>query len=209
MALSRSVARLAALLVALLGMTVSLALGLLSAFETAKATPRTGLLMAVAVLIFFAGSWLTCTTVARLWRGTHPKMPLAVSLVCSALFAVAILGLVLRPGQYAHPVPPARANTQYWILPSGSHIAYSVYIPPAGMPVKPDPIVFLHGGPGYRATDHDHAFYSQFANDGFKVYLFDQAGSGLRIDCPRGPTTPSNVLLATSRKSVSRLVPAA
>ena len=30
-----------------------------------------------------------------------------------------------------------------------------------------------------RALDTDHAFYRQFAQDGFQVYLFNQAGSGL------------------------------
>jgi proline iminopeptidase len=47
------------------------------------------------------------------------------------------------------------------------------------VPVKADPIVFLHRGPGIRATDYDHRFYRQSARDGFRVYLFDQAGSGL------------------------------
>jgi pimeloyl-ACP methyl ester carboxylesterase len=81
-----------------------------------------------------------------------------------------------------HLVPVARANTRD--LSTGSHIAYSVYEPSAGVPVKTDPIVSLHGGPGIRATDYDHRFYSQFARDGFRVYLFDQAGSGLSYRLP-------------------------
>jgi len=91
-----------------------------------------------------------------------------------------------RPIHYPHYTPVPRANTQYWNLSTGSHIAYSVYDPPAGMPVKPEPIVFVHGGPGFRAFDTDHAFYSQFTQDGFRVYLFDQVGSGLSGQLAQG-----------------------
>jgi proline iminopeptidase len=70
-------------------------------------------------------------------------------------------------------------NTRYWQLPTGSRIAYSEYDPPAGVAARPDPIVFLHGGPGMRTGQFDLDFYSPFAAHGFRVYLFDQAGSGL------------------------------
>ncbi len=70
-------------------------------------------------------------------------------------------------------------RTQYWNLLTGSRIAYSLYEPQAGVPVKADPVVFVHGGPGLRTFDTDHAFYRQFTQDGFRVYLFDQVGSGL------------------------------
>jgi hypothetical protein len=42
----------------------------------------------------------------------------------------------------------------------------------------PDPIVFLHGGPGLRFAPFDSDIYGSFAADGFRVYLYDQAGSG-------------------------------
>lgn len=110
----------------------------------------------------------------------------------AALMVLFVLGLylaVLRPMRYPHVVPVARANTLYWKLPTGSRIAYSVYEPPAGVPVKAEPIVFVHGGPGARAFDTDHAFYGQFARDGFRVYLFDQAGSGLSDRLPAADYT--------------------
>jgi len=91
---------------------------------------------------------------------------------------------ILRPlpGHSESAKPPA--NTHYWQLATGSHIAYWVYDPPAGVAVKPEPIVFLHGGPGLHVTANSHRFYSQFARDGFRVFLFDQAGSGFSDRLP-------------------------
>ena len=62
-----------------------------------------------------------------------------------------IVGLYLtlpRPMRYPHLVAAPRGNTKYWELPTGSRIAYSLYEPPVGISVRPDPIIFLHGGPG-------------------------------------------------------------
>lgn len=39
--------------------------------------------------------------------------------------------------------------------------------------------MFLHGGPGFAISPFEHSFFKQFAADGYRVYLFDQAGSGL------------------------------
>jgi proline iminopeptidase len=45
--------------------------------------------------------------------------------------------------------------------------------------VKPEVIVYLHGGPGVRQATFDQQIYGGFASQGFRVFLFDQAGSGL------------------------------
>jgi proline iminopeptidase len=79
------------------------------------------------------------------------------------------------------PVPPPvqtapPPNTQYWELPTGSRLAYYHY--PAQGESKETPIVFLHDGPGLAVMDYDRAFYSQFTEDGFDVYLYDQVGTG-------------------------------
>jgi proline iminopeptidase len=176
--------RAVSLLLFVLGLAVALAASLFAAYEIAKATSRVGVLVATALAVFFLLLWLVAAGAARLWGAGWRRFALRCSAVVTVLFAVALWFAVLRPSQYPHLVPVARANTQYWSLPSGSRIAYSVYEPPAGVLVKPEPIVFLHGGPGVRATDLDHAFYSQFAKDGFRVYLFDQAGSGLSDRLP-------------------------
>src|SRR5581483_7548745 len=64
-------------------------------------------------------------------------------------------------------------------LSTGSRIAYSEFDPPPGMRVRADPIVFLHGGPGLRQAPFDQRIYGSLSKEGFRVFLFDQAGSGL------------------------------
>jgi proline iminopeptidase len=184
MALPRFVVRVAAIALFVIGVAASVVLSIAAAFQLAKITPRIGLLMTAAVVVCFVVSYATLALASRLWRTRVRRSALFASLVVTVLFVVAMWAAVFRPVPYPHIVPVVRANTQYWSLPSGSRIAYSVYEPPAGMVAKPEPIVFLHGGPGMRANDVDHEFYRQFANDGFKVYLFDQAGSGLSDKLP-------------------------
>ena len=184
MALPRLVARMFSILLFLIGLAIAPAASLVAAYQLAKITPRIGLLVTTTCLVCFLFTLAVATVATRLWIIDWRKAPLVCSAIVTGLFALALFLTVLRPMRYPHLVPVARANTQYWNLPTGSRIAYSVYEPPAGAPVKADPIVFLHGGPGIRATDYDHRFYSQFAKDGFRVYLFDQAGSGLSDRLP-------------------------
>ena len=185
MAVPRFVMRASAVLVVVLGLALTLAASLASAYESARATARTGLLVGVLLAVFLLGSWLVNGLAAKLWKTTSRRFSLFASTALTLLFALALSLTVLRPTHYPHLVPVARANTQYWNLPTGSRIAYSVYEPPPGVPARVEPIVFLHGGPGFLANDFDHRFYSQFAKDGFKVYLFDQVGSGLSDRLPR------------------------
>ena len=175
----RAVIRILAALLFLLGIGISLAASMVTAYQTARVMPRLGVLVAVAILVFFLGVLLTTALVGKLGKTFLNRNTILTSASLSAIFALCIYFAILRPAHYPHLVPVPRANTQYWNLPTGSRIAYSVYEPPAGVPVKAEPIVFVHGGPGLRAFDTDHAFYRQFTQDGFRVYLFDQAGSGL------------------------------
>jgi hypothetical protein len=73
----------------------------------------------------------------------------------------------------------AASDGRYWQLPTGSVIAYSEYDPPQGVAVKPEAVVYLHGGPGARQAPFDQQIYGSFAANGFRVFLYDQAGSGL------------------------------
>jgi proline iminopeptidase len=86
---------------------------------------------------------------------------------------------VIRPSGSHFPEAVPYANTRYWQLPTGSLIAYSEYDPPQGMAVKPEAIVYLHGGPGVRQGPFDQDIYGTFAASGFRAFLYDQAGSGL------------------------------
>jgi proline iminopeptidase len=179
MTISSMAKRIISVLLFLFGVAIALAASLVTTYQTAKVTPRVGLLVVVTLLVFFIGVFLAIQLMGKLSETFLKRSAVLNSTALTVLFAVGLYLSVLRPTHYPHVVPVARANTLYWNLPTGSRIAYSVYEPPAGVTVKAEPIVFVHGGPGARAFDTDHAFYRQFAQDGFRVYLFDQAGSGL------------------------------
>jgi proline iminopeptidase len=96
----------------------------------------------------------------------------------AVVFAVSLYWLLLKPTPDPG-TPPTFANTRYWQLPTDSRIAYSEIDPPPGMAVNPNPIVFIHGGPGVRQAPFDQAIYGSLSKEGFRVFLYDQAGSGL------------------------------
>jgi proline iminopeptidase len=182
----RVLQRLLAVVVVTAGLIVSLILSFVAAAQSARITAHVAVLVTVALAVCFVSMYWVSSLSARLWKPASTQLPLRFSAAITVLFAVAVWLAVLRPLGYPHVAPVARTNTQYWQLSTGSRIAYSVYEPPAGVAVRPEPIVFLHGGPGVMAFDSDHNFYRQFARDGFKVYLFDQAGSGLSDRLPHG-----------------------
>ncbi|WP_353070540.1 alpha/beta hydrolase, partial (plasmid) [Tunturiibacter empetritectus] len=189
MTLPRIAKRILTAVLFLLGLAVSVMVSLVVAYQTARIVPRIGLLVVVALLVFFLGVLLTAELLGKLSRTFLNRSAVLTSAALTPLFVLGLYLAVLRPMHYPRAVPVARANTLYWNLPTGSRIAYSVYEPPAGVPLKADPILFVHGGPGARAFDTDHAFYRQFAQDGFRVYLFDQAGSGLSDRLPAADYT--------------------
>jgi proline iminopeptidase len=133
-------------------------------------------------VIVWGGAWLA----ALIWPAEkRTRFANTFAAILTLAFVSALYFLVLRPShpQLANTV--RFNNTQYWQLPTGSRIAYSEYDPPAGVALKPEPIVFLHGGPGMRVGPWDHPFFSPLAAYGFRVYLFDQAGSGLSDFLPK------------------------
>ena len=189
MTLSRTVRPVLSTLLFLAGLVISFAASMMVTYQAAKVVPHIGFLVFVASLVLFLGVLLTTELVGKLSKTFLNRSAVLTSATLTALVVLGLYVAVLRPMHYPHAVPMARANTQYWKLSTGSGIAYSVYEPPAGVPVKAEPIVFVHGGPGARALDTDHTFYRQFAQDGFRVYLFDQAGSGLSERLPAADYT--------------------
>jgi proline iminopeptidase len=105
------------------------------------------------------------------------------------LFVVAFL--VPPSGPPTRPAPVA--GQSFWQLPTGSRIAY-VHLPAHGAP-RPTPVVFLHGGPGIADMAGDAAYFGQLAEDGFDVYVYDQAGTGRssRLADPRQYTISRGV----------------
>lgn len=175
-----------AVIICVLAAVLALAAAGLLPYYLAASTSRVATLGLSSVVAFAAVASLGAWLAALLWRAQkRSKFAAAFSGILTAAFAIALYLTILRPSQLHMTDIAAPGNTRYWQLSTGSQIAYTEYDPPAGVPVKPDPILFLHGGPGMRVGPYDHEFYSPLAAYGFRVYLFDQAGSGLSDFLPR------------------------
>lgn len=104
----------------------------------------------------------------------HKKLRYIVFLVAVAL--VVLMVVVLVPKEYAGPVFEPRPATQYWKMDNGSSIGYTVIS--KRMEKKPYPVLYLHGGPGGHITNGDIDALRPLADLGYRVYLYDQIGSG-------------------------------
>lgn len=105
--------------------------------------------------------------VIRLSSYTFLHLIIFVVLLKSTLFKT-------LPGPSIKQIEPE--DTKYWTLDTGSKIAYWHY--KATGKKKPNPIVYIHGGPGAHVRNIDRAFFKTFTNDGYDVLLYDQAGGG-------------------------------
>lgn len=90
--------------------------------------------------------------------------------------AAIIYLLVLQPRNYDVTAFNPRQGTQYWELPTGSGIGYTLI--PAKGDKKPYPVIFLQGGPGSPISDENIRLFSLLADHGYNVYLYDQVGCG-------------------------------
>ena len=162
-----------------LGTVVAVAAGVLFPYFLAGWISSIPILVASAVIAVAAVGWTSAWATARIWRLRRRNRFAAIATVALAtLFTIVLYVSVLRSTPEI-PVGRFGANTNYWQLPTGSRIAYYEYDPPSNVGVKSEPILFLHGGPGFAITPFEHSFFRQFAADGYRVYLYDQAGSGL------------------------------
>ena len=169
----------AAALIFLIATAAALAAGLLTPYVLAAWTSNI-LLLAISAVSSFALLMLAGTSLGlACWGASRKRFATIVSGLLAVIFLGWLYVMVLRPSSshFAEVVP--YANTKYWQLPTGSVIAYSEYDPPQGITVKPEAIVYLHGGPGVRQGPFDQDIYGSFAANGFRVFLYDQAGSGL------------------------------
>jgi len=171
--------RTTAVLILPVGLGIAAGSGVVLPYFLAAWTARIAILILSAVLVVAAVVWLGAWSTALIWPLQRRQRFAAItSIVITGLFTAALYFMVLRPSPL-RPRPSPGENTRYWQLPTGSRIAYSEYDPPSGVSAKPEPIVFLHGGPGLAVSPFEVSFFSQFAADGYRVDLFDQAGSGL------------------------------
>jgi proline iminopeptidase len=135
-----------------------------------------GLINQLLVLLMAAALALLLVSGGAAWLLTHHWW-VTGSVAVGWLAVTAVLLTFLLPAvTVTHREPVPLPNMQFWELSTGSRIAYT-HIPAEGQ-AQPNPIVFLHGGPGWVILPGDVAFYSQLARSGFDVYLYDQIGSG-------------------------------
>ncbi|MYW03029.1 alpha/beta fold hydrolase [Streptomyces sp. SID3343] len=138
--------------------------------------------------VVYAVAW-GAFAVLRTNRPRRAALIAAVATTCvvSVLAGVTVFRPMPRPAGAA-----AGPDVRYRDLPTGSRIAYS-HVAAVGTP-RPDPVVFLHGGPG-TANDGVSDAGKALAADGFEVYAYDQIGSGRsgRLDDPSGYTVARHV----------------
>ncbi len=162
-----------------LGIVLSMALACAVFWAAAHYIDSIELLFLVSFLALGGLVYLDYRWVFLRGRSSANRKSLVQAGILSLLIFILAYVVILQPGNEI-PALSARPDAQTWQLESGVEIAYTFY--PAEIDPKPYPILYLHGGPG--AMPHgegwgdDYAFLRQFTEDGFNVYLYDQAGSG-------------------------------
>lgn len=176
--------RTAAVILFIVVLVAALCAALVLPYFMARWLANIPLLAFLSVASFFVVLWAGSRLCTRLWGArADARFAAQAAGVLTVVFAVSLYWMVLKPT--ADPgFPQPFASTRYWQLSTGSRIAYTEIDPPPGMAVKPDPIVYLHGGPGVRQGHFDQSIYGSLAKEGFRVFLYDQAGSGVSAFLP-------------------------
>ncbi|MEU7859253.1 alpha/beta hydrolase family protein [Nonomuraea sp. NPDC049141] len=146
--------------------------------------------LAVFASVFFLGLLLCVPRPRPVW-GRWLRALVILSVEAAVVWQVAAATLHAPPGDPA-PLEPA-AGQREWRLATGSQLAY-VRLAPKRV-TRPEPVVFLHGGPGLADLAGDSAFFAGLAADGYTVYVYDQLGAGRseRLADPRGYSLPRDV----------------
>jgi hypothetical protein len=161
----------AGVIVLLIALAVAIAAALWIPYWLAARIESVVVLASISVIIVALVSAAGIAALARLWGPTFRRAYLWRGLaLVSVGFGIMLYVAVLRPVSKIGPVAPY-GTTRYWQLPTGSRIAYTEFDPPAGVAVRPFPIVFVHGGPGLRQAGFDQRAYGPFAADGFRVFF--------------------------------------
>jgi proline iminopeptidase len=148
-----------------------------SAYFTARAT----ILISIALVVLCAVNLGVQSVPAR----PYGQRGLGVAQVLKTLLLMAIFVVTFLWPTRGEPLPEV-PGLQYWVLSSGSRIAYLKITPEAS--VRPLPVVFLHGGPGVADMEGDAAYFGQLSEEGYTVYVYDQVGAGRssRLSDPGG-----------------------
>ncbi|MGP4095523.1 alpha/beta fold hydrolase [Nonomuraea sp. KM90] len=182
-----SFARLAGRAVAGAGvLALSPVLGLAALAGTAMVGARPAVFtvagLAVFGSVFFLGLLLCVPRPVVAW-GRWLRALVVLGVAAAVIWQVSVA--TLEPAAPSG-APSKVAGQRSWRLSTGSELAY-VRVAPKRV-TRPEPVVFLHGGPGVGDLAGDSAFYGRLAADGFRVYVYDQLGAGrsARLVDPRG-----------------------
>jgi proline iminopeptidase len=106
---------------------------------------------------------------------TSPKVYIFTGLLMLILLILLQMSLFKKlPGPIMEKTLPE--DTRYFQLETGSKLAYWYYEGQGHK--KPYPMIFIHGGPGAHVRQIDRDFFKRFIEEGYDVYLYDQAGGG-------------------------------
>jgi len=163
-----------------LGLLAGIVFSGLMAFQVGLAlsilTGNLALLAAAALLtlllVSMGASWL----VAEGLEASHRARFSAIVGGLTTAAGAALLAFVALDAVAVPPPPEPVPQVAYWELSTGSRIAYYHY-PADGVPADA-PLIYLHDGPGLSVLPAELAFYPQFADLGFDVYLYDRVGTG-------------------------------
>ncbi|MGN9836817.1 alpha/beta fold hydrolase [Nonomuraea sp. H19] len=182
-----SFARLAGRAVAgagVLALSPVLGLATLAGMAMVGAEPTTFAVTGLAVFasMFFLGL-LLCVPRPRVAWGRWLRAAVVLGAEATVVWHVSVA--TLRPAPSHTPLAPV-AGQREWQLPTGSELAY-VRLAPKRV-TRPDPVVFLHGGPGVADLAASSAFFGKLTANGYQVYVYDQLGAGrsARLRDPRG-----------------------
>ncbi|MGP3957679.1 alpha/beta fold hydrolase [Nonomuraea sp. 3N208] len=161
-----------------LGLATLAGMAMVGAQPTAFAV--TGL--AVFASVFFLGLLLVVPRPRAAW-GRWLRAVVILGVEATVVWQVTVA--TLRPAPSHAPLAPV-AGQREWRLQTGSKLAY-VRLAPKRV-TRPDPVVFLHGGPGVADLAASSAFFGKLTADGYQVYVYDQIGAGrsARLRDPRG-----------------------
>lgn len=150
---------------------VALLVAALTLVGSAYVTANVRLLTSVALVALCAANLVAHRVLVR----PHGHSVLGILPLLSTLLLVALFSVTFLLPTRGESLPEA-PGVQYWELFTGSRIAYLRVVPET--PVHPEPVIFLHGGPGVPDMEGDAAYFGQLSEAGYIVYVYEQMGAG-------------------------------